>query len=112
MIGAIILFTVCHQIDGDTFLACSGERIRLAGIDARERNETCHNLPKCPPLSHRQATNAAMAALQGKTLRCRVVGHSYNRIVADCGVSCAFIRVGIAVRWPVYWRRAGMRDCE
>ena len=72
---------VAYVVDGDTFRLASGERIRIAGIDAPE---TQGRQAKCPQelAAGRAATARARALLAGRTVRIERVGRSYDRTVA------------------------------
>lgn len=112
----IILCLVAAVADADTIRCANGERIRLSGIEARERAGWCHT-PTCPPLAHPEAKRVADRILLNRRLSCRIVGKSYNRLVGDCtadgrSVSCALVRSGAAVVWERYWRSARMRPCD
>ena len=95
--------------DGDGPVWCSeGERVRLAGIAAREINESCRPKQPCPMASGASAQGALERMVLGKLLSCRQVGTSYNRTVAWCrlpsseDVSCAMIETGTTLRWERY----------
>jgi len=95
---------VAWVTDGDTFRLESGERIRIAGIDAPETqpgNAKC----RAELVRGRQATQATIALLKGKTVEIERVGRSYNRTVArvrlggrDLGET--LVEKGIARWWP------------
>lgn len=96
---------VAWVTDGDTFRLESGERIRLAGIDAPETqpgNAKC----RAELARGKQATRAAIALLKGRTVEIERVGRSYNRTVARVrldgrDLAETLVDKGIA-RW---WRR-------
>jgi endonuclease YncB( thermonuclease family) len=95
---------VAYVIDGDTFRLESGERIRIAGIDAPE---TQAGQAKCrAEIARGQvATRDARALLQGRTVTVERVGRSYNRTVANVrlggrDVATMLVEQGIATRWP------------
>lgn len=72
---------IAYVTDGDTFRLASGERIRIAGIDAAE---TQRGNAKC---ARELAIGAAakrrsIALLDGRTVAFERVGRSYNRTVA------------------------------
>lgn len=100
---------VVAVVDADTIRCQSGVRVRIAGISARERDGTC-NSPRCPAMLHTEAKSIVERITYRRELACDPVGHSYNRIVADCRLprdgwlSCAIIAGGAAVRWDRYWR--------
>jgi endonuclease YncB( thermonuclease family) len=102
---ALITGTVTSVTDGDTFRLGDGTRIRLQGIDANEKNGSCHNA--CAPMSGVAAKAHLSRLALGKQVRCDTTGKSYKRITAWCRVgsvdlSCAQMRAGAAVRWPRY----------
>jgi len=84
--------------------AASGERIRIAGIDAPE---TQRGQAKCRReiAAGRAATATARGLLQGRTVRLGRLGRSYNRTVARVtldgrDVAGALVRLGAAWWWP------------
>lgn len=95
---------VAWVADGDTFRLESGERIRIAGIDAPE---TQPGNAKCRSelVRGKTATARAVALLKGREVRLERVGRSYNRTVArvwlDGGdVAGALVAAGAARWWP------------
>lgn len=86
--------------DGDTVRLASGERIRIAGIDAAEsdpRNAKC----AAELARGRRATRDATALLKGKAVTVTRVGRSYNRTVAKLrldgrDVAATLVAAGIA----------------
>lgn len=101
---------VASITDGDTLRCADGVRVRIAGIDARERDGSCgvgHPCASAPP----EAATAALDRLTaGQVLTCRPNGTSYNRVAAFCSrsdgvdVSCAMLASGTVARWAKYWR--------
>jgi micrococcal nuclease len=95
---------VAWVTDGDTFRLASGERIRIAGIDAPE---THRDQAKCAgevALGLR-AKDRATILLAGRDVMFRRVGRSYNRTVAtvvfdghDLGIE--LVQIGVAGWWP------------
>lgn len=95
---------VAWVTDGDTFALESGERIRIAGIDAPE---TQPGQAKC-----RQeialglaSKNRASALLRGRVVAVERVGRSYRRSVARVSldgrdVAAELVRIGAARWWP------------
>ncbi|MGU3494746.1 thermonuclease family protein [Xanthobacteraceae bacterium A53D] len=88
-------------VDGDT-LTVLGTRVRLAGIDAPERDQTCGpkgRLWPCGQAAHR----ALETALAGGMARCEGQAHDvYGRLVAICRVGETdvaedLVRAGLAV---------------
>ena len=114
--------------DGDGPIWCKeGPRIRLAGIAAREIDETCKTGHPCPTSSGRAARDGLVELLGGArgmlpsghirvrsaALRCvSDGGGGGNRTAAWCRTStglslnCAMVSAGLAARWDPYWRRA------
>lgn len=95
---------VAYVIDGDTFRLATGERIRIAGIDAPE---TRPGQAKCrrEVAAGRVATARARAMLAGQTVRIVRVGRSYNRTVARVvlsgrDVASELVRLCAARWWP------------
>lgn len=95
---------VGYVIDGDTFRLESGERIRIAGIDAPE---THAGQAKCRGeiALGRSATARARTLLDGRTVTIMRVGRSYNRTVARVtlagrDVGSELVASGVARWWP------------
>lgn len=95
---------VAWVTDGDTFRLESGERIRIAGIDAPE---THRDQAKCvaETLLGLRAKDRATAMLAGRDVTFHRVGRSYNRTVAtvvldghDLGTE--LVHIGVAAWWP------------
>ena len=112
------LCTTVRVHDGDGPIWCKeGPRIRLAGIAARELNESCRSNQPCPDASGAVAQRALERLVHGKTLECQQVGTSYNRVVAWCAlpggedVSCAMIRSHTALRWEQYDPKGQLTAC-
>lgn len=96
---------VHYVTDGDTFRLESGERIRIAGIDAPETHK---GQAKCAAEIARgdAATALVRTLLDGQVVTIERVGRSYDRTVArvsmgggDLGTE--LVRIG-AARW---WKR-------
>ena len=136
MIGALLLVVVpageefsCTPVrvwDGDGPIWCAeGPHVRLAGIAARESDETCRANQPCPDASASQARDALVRLIgaptgrsreghvlvKGPTMRCLsdgdgVGGRTAGWCVSPKGgdVSCAMVRGGWALRWDRYWR--------
>ena len=92
--------------DGDTVRLASGERVRIAGIDAPE---TRIGQAKCPREIERgkAATERARGLLQGRAVDLARVGRSYGRTVARLtldgrDLADLLVERGIAKRWPPY----------
>lgn len=95
---------VAWVTDGDTFRLESGERIRIAGIDAPE---THRDQARCAgeTVLGLRAKDRAIALLAGRDVTFRRVGRSYNRTVAtvlldghDLGTQ--LVQAGVAAWWP------------
>lgn len=100
---------VDHVIDGDTFRLESGERIRIAGIDAPE---TQAGQARCRAeiALGKAATAGARTLLGGRTVTIRRVGRSYNRTVARVtlagrDVGSELVTAGVARWWPRWQRK-------
>ena len=128
--GISFACTPTHVWDGDGPIWCvEGPRIRLAGIAAREIDESCRVGHPCPTAGGKAARDALVALLggargsaatghvrvRGPRLVCVSQGSAGgNRTAAWCGsastgdLSCAMVRGGWALRWPRY---NGMRVC-
>lgn len=113
----LALCLVASVTDADTIVCADKTRVRIAGINAREKDGTCNAGAPCPAMGPRQATQVVTRLTLGKRLSCRQVGTSYRRAVMDCrlpngaGLSCAIIATGAAAAWPRYWRQYRMRPC-
>ena len=95
---------VGYVIDGDTFRLASGERIRIAGIDAPETQERQAKCRREIALG-KSATADARALLDGQYVTVVRVGRSYNRTVARVSlggrdVGAELVRIGAARWWP------------
>lgn len=95
---------VASVTDGDTFRLVSGERIRIANVDAPE---TQKNQAKCASEVRlgRAATRDATALLVGRTVDLIRTGRSYRRTVAAVrldgrDLGSELVRRGIARPWP------------
>lgn len=95
---------VAWVTDGDTFRLRSGERIRIAGIDAPETqpgNAKC----RAELARGKAATRAAIALLKGRRVEIERVGRSYDRTVARVrldgrDVAALLVEKGAARWWP------------
>jgi micrococcal nuclease len=95
---------VAWVTDGDTFRLESGERIRIAGIDAPE---THRDQAKCAgeiALGLR-AKDRATSLLAGREVTFHRIGRSYNRTVATVTVDGhdlgnELVHLGAAAWWP------------
>jgi len=90
--------------DGDTFRLESGERIRIAGIDAAETqpgNAKC----RAEIVLGKAATQRAIALLKNRVVTFERAGRSYDRTVARVrlsgrDVAAMLVETGIAQWWP------------
>ena len=111
--------------DGDGPIWCAeGPRIRLAGIAAREMDETCSLGQPCPSVSGKAArdylanlvgeitgtSQEGHVTVSGPALSCVSEGGARgSRTAAWCfsptkgDLSCAMIADGSALRWDKYW---------
>jgi endonuclease YncB( thermonuclease family) len=111
--------------DGDGPVWCAeGPRVRLAGIAAREIDNTCRPGQPCPDVSGEAARDELVRLLGGprgrlehghirvsaRPMKCVSDGSAGgSRTAAWCvtasgmDLNCAMIRSGAAVRWSRYW---------
>lgn len=105
---------ICHVVkvhDADTIRCANGQIVRLAGVNARERDGSCNHRP-CPRMRHAQAHPIAQRLMLGKSIRFRIVGRSGNRLVGEnYAVRCALFRTGAAVPWTQWQRRYRLATC-
>ena len=112
--------------DGDGPVWCAeAPRIRLAGIAAREIDDSCRTNQPCPTASGAEARDALVKLIgtptgrsleghvlvTGPAMRCVSAGNGVGtRTAAWCvsplagDVSCAMVKGGWALRWDRYWR--------
>lgn len=129
--GTTFACTPTRVWDGDGPIWCAeGPRVRLAGIAAREIDESCKPGHPCPSASGVVARDALVRLLggprgeaptghilvQGPILRCASNGSAGGtRTAAFCrakgigDVSCAMLATRMVVRWSRYW---GGHHCE
>lgn len=134
MIAAGLMFACTPTLvaDGDGPVWCAeGPRIRLSGIAARERDNSCRPGHPCPRASAQAAMDALVAILGGSRGRTRFPGARYDhvrvsaptmhclsagnakgsRTAAFCQMAdrrilnCAMLATGTVARWDRYWRR-------
>lgn len=113
-------------LDGDGPIWCEeGPRIRLAGIAAREIDDSCRSNQPCPTASGAEARDALVKLIgaptgrsveghvlvAGPAMRYVSVGNGVGvRTAAWCvspllgDVSCAMVKGGWALRWERHWR--------
>lgn len=108
-----ILCTITGVTDADTVTCANGQRIRLAGISALERNGSCNSFPDCATMPYAQAKRQVERIALGWTYRFRVYGRSGRRVVADSPeLRCAILRSGAAVTWRRYSVRYRLGGCR
>jgi len=122
--GTTFSCTPTRVWDGDGPIWCAeGPKIRLAGIAAKEIDETCKKNQPCPPASGKAARDALVKLvgratgtaatghilISGSKLSCLSVGSGRGeRTAAWCSsarygdLSCALVKIGVAVRWFQY----------
>ena len=101
---------VASITDGDTLRCADGRRVRLSGIDARERDGSCGVGRSCVDAGPQEATAELRRLAEGQRLSCRAVGTSYGRTAAFCvneageDLSCAMVASGTVARWERYMK--------
>jgi len=112
--------------DGDGPVWCAeGPKIRIAGVAARESDDSCRTNQPCPTVSGTDARDRLVRILGGArgrrpeghvlvrsaTMNCFSEGSAGgSRTAAWCtspvfgDLSCAVVRAGGAIPWPRYWR--------
>lgn len=96
-----------HFVDADT-LDIAGVRVRVHGIDAPERAETCTRADGAVWACGAWATEQARARFQGARLVCRDLGErTHGRVVAQClhrdgDIALTLVRAGIVMACPRY----------
>lgn len=90
--------------DGDT-IRLRDTRIRIAGIDAPEKAQTCESGDGRVYECGRDAAAVMAELIRNRTVTCTPTGYSYNRIVATCSTENGdlgeqMVRRGWAVRVP------------
>lgn len=130
--GLLFACTPTLVYDGDGPIICAeGPRVRLAGIAARERDDTCRSNQPCPPASGGQSTAALVNLLGGSrgtvrfggspyahtrvraaTMRCVSTGSAGgSRTGAFCqladgrNLNCAMLATNTVLLWKRYWPR-------
>lgn len=103
---------VTNVHDGDTLRCAGGSRVRLHAVAARELDETCTAGHPCPSASGKSAREALVRLAADRTLKCRQIGNSYNRVTAICTndagieINCGMIQSGTAIVWDRFDREA------
>lgn len=122
--GTTFTCTPTRVWDGDGPIWCAeGPKIRLAGIAAREIDETCRPHHPCPPTTGRAARDHLVSLVGSKTgtastghvlvrgepMQCTSEGSAGgSRTAAWCStatgvdLSCAMVKSGYALRWAQY----------
>lgn len=105
-------------VDGDT-LEVSGAHVRLEGIDAPERGQTCRRGPAGEGYRCGLAASAALARLiAGRPVRCGPTGTDrYGRTLAVCwagqtDIGAALVRSGWALAYVRYSTRYVGEEAE
>ena len=125
--GKTFACTPTHVWDGDGPIWCAeGPRVRLAGIAAREIDETCKTGHPCPRSGGQRARDELVRLLgkrtgtgrhghilvDGPTLSCvsdgpaggkRTAGWCSSPTIGD--LNCKMVEDGWALRWDKYWKR-------
>lgn len=102
-------------IDGDTF-DLGGERIRLWGVDAPERDQVCEGASGHPYMCGQAASQALAARAAAGAVACRPQDvDRYGRTVARCEVNgedlgASMVRAGQALDYTRYSRGAYLAD--
>lgn len=100
--GKPLVGVVERVADGDT-IEISGQRIRLTGLDAPERDQTCSKSDGTSWPCGRAATERMRELTRGRQLSCRGEGHDkYGRLLATCldggtDLAQAMVADGLAV---------------
>lgn len=127
--GQTFVCTPTAVWDGDGPIWCAeGPKVRLAGIAAREIDESCRPGHPCPNASGLEARDTLVGFLGGpmgkletghvrvRAAKMRCIsdgGAGGSRTAAWCvtveglDINCAMVRSGVALRWDRYWRRHG-----
>lgn len=96
-----VLVGTAHVIDGDTIIV-AGEHVRLEGIDAPERKQTCQREGKvwaCGSV----ATQTLRGLIRNREVSCKIVGRdAYGRALGACSAGhvhlySAMVRSGFAL---------------
>ena len=112
-----ILSGPVRVIDADS-LEVDGRSVRLFGIDAVEKSQTCHDRTGREWPCGRQATEKLAAALDGQTVRCQVQDTDrYGRAVSVCeaggkDINHWVVRNGWAVAYTRYSRDYEQAEAE
>jgi endonuclease YncB( thermonuclease family) len=129
--GQTFTCTPTHVWDGDGPVWCAeGPHLRIAGIAAREMDDTCRSNQPCPSASAVEARDALVGLLggprgtistghvvvRGPRLTCRSEGSAggsrtaaWCRLPSGTDLSCAMVRTGTVLRWDRYWKGPACR---
>ena len=133
--GTMFRCTPTKVYDGDGPVWCEeGQRIRLAGIAAREMDGTCRDGHPCPDASAEEARATLVRMVSGRIrtpadyparghvdvtgppLSCTSTGPAGGkRVGAWCisptagDLSCAMLASGTVAKWGRYWKGHGCR---
>ena len=124
--GQTFTCTPTHVYDGDGPIWCAeGPHVRIAGIAAKEMDETCRAGQPCPAASAVQARDALVnlfggargtistghLMVRGPSMTCLSEGSAGgSRTAAWCtlpsgqDLSCAMVATGTVLKWDRYWR--------
>lgn len=106
---------VASVTDADTLRCKSGQRIRIAAINAHEKDGSCRAGMVCPVMPPAKAKAIVTRLVLKQRLTCAPLGTSWDRVVARCALpggrdlSCAIAATGAAAWEPKYARRYRMR---
>ena len=95
-----------RAVDGDS-LELGGRHVRLIGIDAPERRQTCQMAGKTTPCG-RRAYAKLKILISGKHVKCESYGYDrYDRTLAKCragetDLGSAMVRTGWAISYGDY----------
>nr|WP_140231021.1 hypothetical protein [Sphingomonas japonica] len=124
--GQVFACTPTRVWDGDGPIWCAeGPRIRLAGIAAREIDDTCRRNQPCPGIAAADSRDGLVrlvgtdigrsqqghVLVRGAAMSCRSTGSAGGkRTGAWCvspksgDVSCLMVKRGLALKWRRYWK--------
>lgn len=107
-VGPVTWSGPAEAIDGDTLMLGGHLRVRLWGIDAPERSQTCEGSAGAYECG-RDASASLAALLRDRTVTCVPKDRDrYGRTVATCSteeagdIGSAMVAAGWAIDWPKY----------